>query len=261
MEIFIFISIFIFGLIFGSFLNCLILRLHDEESLWTRSRCPKCLKQIEWYDNIPLISFILLRRRCRHCQVKISWQYFIVEFISGFLFLAVFYHLFNLETLYLNPLFFSLNLLREWIFIFALMAIFIYDNAWQEVPMLVLWPASFLILLLNVILGFSLLNIFISASFGALFFLIQYFATKKRGVGEGDIWIGLLLGLFFYDLKILVLAIFLAYMIGAALALYLLRSGKKKRQSRIALGPFLVSGALLALFFGERILTWYFSLL
>ena len=82
--------IFLFGLVIGSFLNCLIYRLREGKSMLGRSFCPKCKQQIAWYDNIPVLSFILLRGRCRHCGKKISIQYPAVEFITGVLFVVAF---------------------------------------------------------------------------------------------------------------------------------------------------------------------------
>jgi len=76
----------IFGLLIGSFINCLAWRLYKEETIFGRSYCPKCLKQILWHDNIPLLSFILLKGKCRSCSEKISWQYPLVELATGLLF-------------------------------------------------------------------------------------------------------------------------------------------------------------------------------
>jgi len=80
--------IFFLGLIIGSFLNCLIWRLHKGEGMWNRSYCPLCRQPIAWYDNIPVLSFILLRGKCRHCGKPISWQYPIVELVTGVLFVS-----------------------------------------------------------------------------------------------------------------------------------------------------------------------------
>ena len=86
-EIFI---IFAFGLIIGSFLNVIILRTYKGKSILGRSQCPKCKRQISWYDNIPLLSFIVLGGRCRQCRQKISWQYPMVELAAGLLFVLAF---------------------------------------------------------------------------------------------------------------------------------------------------------------------------
>ena len=255
------ILIFIFGLILGSFLNCLVWRLHTGESLWTRSHCPKCLNKIAWYDNIPVLSFILLRSRCRYCKQKIAWQYLLVEIFSALLFTAAFLNVFANTSVLVNPEQFILFLARDWIFVFALIVIFIFDAKWQEVPMLVVWPAIGAIAVLNLIIGFNPMIISLSALVASAFFLLQYYATKKRGLGEGDIWIGLMLGLFFADLSQTVLAILASYLIGSVISIYFLSSKRKELKSKIALGPFLVLGALVTLFFGEKLISWYFGLL
>ena len=93
LDFFFVISIFIFflGLIFGSFLNCLIWRLYKGETVLGRSYCPKCKKEIKWFDNIPVVSFFVLKKKCRFCNKKISWQYPLVEIITGLLFFLAFY--------------------------------------------------------------------------------------------------------------------------------------------------------------------------
>lgn len=255
------ILIFIFGLILGSFLNCLVWRLHTEESLWTRSHCPKCLNKIAWYDNIPVLSFILLYGRCRHCKQKIAWQYLLVEIFSALLFTAAFLNVFANTSVFTNPEHFVLFLARDWIFVFTLIVIFIFDAKWQEVPMQVVWPATLAIAILNLIIGLNPISIALCALIASAFFLLQYYATKKRGIGEGDIWIGLMFGLFFADLGQTVLAILASYLIGSVISLYFLSSKKKELKSKIALGPFLVLGALTTLFFGEKLISWYLGLL
>ncbi len=84
MIIFITSFVFLLGLIIGSFLNCLIWRLHKKESMLGRSYCPKCGQQIAWYDNIPILSFVFLGGKCRHCRKEISWQYPAVELCGDF---------------------------------------------------------------------------------------------------------------------------------------------------------------------------------
>ena len=173
------------GLLIGSFLNCLIWRLYKNETISGRSYCPKCSNMIAWYDNIPLFSFLILRGRCRHCHKKISWQYPLVEFATSLLFALAF--LKNISSPDLGIL-----LARDWLIIASLMIVFVYDLRWQLVPMLIVWPVTGVVFILNLLLGFSWQSIVLSGLLGAAFFLIQYIVTKKRGLGEGDIWLGLL---------------------------------------------------------------------
>jgi prepilin signal peptidase PulO-like enzyme (type II secretory pathway) len=241
------------GLLIGSFLNCLIWRLYKNETITGRSYCPKCLKMISWYDNIPLFSFAFLGGRCRHCRKKISWQYPSVEFLTALLFMLVF--LKNSAS----PDF-SILLARDWLIVSSLMIIFIYDLRWQLVPMLVVWPVTGIIFLLNLLLGVSLYSIILFGVIGAAFFLIQYIVTRKKGLGEGDIWLGLLLGVTFPTAGELALSLCLAYFLGAIIGVFLLTSHKKEWKSKMALGPFLAFGAIITLIYGQKIISWYLGL-
>ena len=158
---------FLLGLIIGSFLNCLIWRIYKNESIGGRSYCPKCRKQIDWYDNIPILSFILLRGRCRHCQASISWQYPLVEFITALLFLMTFMK----DSVSPD---FTILLLRDWLLVVTLVIVFVYDFRWQLIPVNVLWVMSVAMFILNLFLGFNYLNIIIYGAIGGAFFLIQY---------------------------------------------------------------------------------------
>ncbi|HZJ41322.1 MAG TPA: prepilin peptidase, partial [Candidatus Saccharimonadales bacterium] len=151
------------GLIVGSFLNCLVWRLYKEETILGRSYCPTCSKTIAWYDNVPLISFLLLRGRCRHCKLKISWQYPLVEFFTALLFVLSFLSVATSPN-------FSLLLARDWFLISALMIVFIYDFRWQMVPMMVVWPTIAIVTIFNLFLGFSWIALIISGLIGGGFF-------------------------------------------------------------------------------------------
>lgn len=262
MEIFLIFTVFVFGLIFGSFLNCLIWRLKTNESLLGRSYCPKCRQQIAWYDNIPLLSFILLKAHCRHCHKKISWQYPLLELGFALVFTVLFFSIaqnFNLLEIFQAEFLFLF--LRDFLFIFILAIIFVYDYNWQEVPMIIVWPGIALMILFSWLVGFNFLTILIASALTAAFFLIQYLLTRGRGLGEGDIWLGALLGARFVNTQEIFLTIFATYIIGSLVAIFLLIWGKKEIKSKVPLGPFLVIGALISLFFADQIIAWYFSLL
>jgi len=247
------IFVILIGLVIGSFLNCLIWRLHKDETMGGRSYCPNCRHQIAWYDNIPVLSFLFLKAKCRHCHKSISWQYPIVEIVTAILFLLAF-----LKDIPSPD--FSFLLIRDWLLIVTLIIIFVYDLRWQLVPMNIIWPMCVVIFIFNLLLGFSWITIIISALIAAAFFLAQYVLTKKKGLGEGDIWLGLLLGLAFPDLSQLLAIMVLSYGIGALVSGALLLTKKKQGKSKIALGPFLASGAIITLIWGEPIINWYMSL-
>jgi len=248
---FILIFTFFFGLIIGSFLNCLIWRLHKHEGIWGRSYCPKCRKQIAWYDNIPILSFIILEGKCRHCRKKISWQYPMVELAVGILFVIAFMrHPMSLETSDVLIIF------HDMFIISVMVIIFIYDFRWYLILDIITLPACAIILIFNLFLGISLWNLVFSGIIGSSFFLLQFIISRGKWIGGGDIRLGLLMGLTLGWPNILV-AIFLAYFMGSFVGIGLLLSGKKKWGSQIPLGIFLSTATIITLFWGGQILNWY----
>lgn len=251
--------IFLLGLIIGSFLNCFIWRLHEEEGMWNRSYCPKCREQIFWYDNIPVISFILLGGKCRHCKEKISFQYPIVEIVIAVLFVIAFYH--NIQYSIFNILDFNFLLLtlRDWFIISVMAIIFIYDLRWYLILDEISLPACLIVLLFNLFLGINWLTLLISGIIGGSFFLIQFVISRGKWIGGGDIRLGLLMGLALGRFDYLLLAILLAYFAGSFVGLGLIIFGRKKWDSQIPLGVFLSVSTVLVIFWGEAIMNWYFG--
>lgn len=246
-----------FGLIIGSFLNCLVWRLYTSESLGGRSHCCDCGKQVRWYDNIPLLSFILLRGRCRDCRIAISWQYPVVEAATALLFAAAAWRLtlifgavdsWGFEA--------ALTLVRDWIFIASLIAVFVTDIRWYVIFDQVTLPASAVLLVLNLMLGVSWQSLLLSGTIGIGFFLLQFLVSRGRWIGGGDIRLGLLLGVSL-GWPLIIPGIFIAYFIGSFVGVGLLIAAKKKWQSRLPLGTFLSVSAIVTLFYGEQIVDWY----
>jgi prepilin signal peptidase PulO-like enzyme (type II secretory pathway) len=254
MELFFYVFIFIFGLMIGSFLNCLIWRLYKEETVLGRSYCPKCGKELKWYDNIPVFSFIFLKGRCRFCDERISWQYPLVELITGLLFTLSYY-------LALNNNFTFLELFFYFFIISLSVIIFVFDLRWYLIPISTVIVGGLTVIAINLFLGASILNIFISMLIGAAFFGVQYVVTRGKGLGEGDIWLGALFGAIFPDIKMLILTIFLTYIIGGVTAVILLVFKLKSVGSKLPLGIFLALALIISLFFGSDIINWYFSLI
>ncbi len=271
MFYFITFCIFLFGLMIGSFLNCLIWRLHKKETILGRSYCPKCKKQIAWYDNIPVLSFLILRGKCRQCGKLISWQYLIVEMTVGILFVMAFlsnfqFSIFNFQTIsndiifqFSNPSFLIL-LLRDWFIIAVMTIIFIYDLRWYLILDVVTLPACVVIFLLNLALGITWQNMLISGIIGSSFFLFQFLISRGKWIGGGDIRLGLLMGIALSWPSILV-AIFLAYIIGSLVGVGLILTKKKQWGSQIPLGIFLSAATIITLFWGNEIMNWYWQLL
>ncbi len=252
----IYIFIFLFGLIIGSFLNCLIWRLYRKENIIDRSYCPKCRRQIAWYDNIPLLSFILLRGRCRNCHQPISWQYPVVEMVTGILFLLTFYLNYKLQITNYKLL---IILFRDWFIIAVMIVIFVYDLRWYLILDIVTLPACVVIFVLNLLVGFSWQNMLISGIIGGSFFLLQFLISRGKWIGGGDIRLGLLMGLTLGWPMVLV-AMLMAYFIGSVVGIGLILTGKKSWGSQVPLGVFLSLATIIILFWGEPILNWYINL-
>jgi len=256
--ILIYVLIFILGLIIGSFLNCLIWRLYKEETVLGRSYCPNCKKTIHWYHNIPLISFLWLKGRCHFCKEKISWQYPIVELITGLLFVLAFYFNFNYD-------FSILKLLFDLMFISLLIIIFVFDFRWYLVSINVVVFGCVFFLIRNIFLDYPIGSMLLNVLIGVSFFALQYFLTiliiKKKGLGEGDIWLGAFFALAFPVLNQFVIFLFLTYVIGGIVAIILMIFGLKKIYSKVPLGIFLSIAAIIMLFWGNNLTNWYLNLI
>lgn len=256
---------FIFGLIVGSFLNCIIYRLQTGENfLKGRSFCPHCKHTLNWQDLIPLLSLLILKGKCRYCQKPISWQYPLVELATGFLFLLIYQ--FDRG---------SSSIIFNWVVSSFLIIIFVYDLKHYIIPDKVIYPAiavAFFHQLFKILnfefisdLGFRILdfkmlaNPLLSAILAAAFFLLIVLVSRGTWMGMGDVKLAFFMGLFLGFPNILV-ALFSAFFIGAIIGLILIGLGKKTLKSEIPFGPFLVSGTFLAMFFGERLVDFYLNL-
>jgi len=264
----IYLLIFIFGLVVGSFLNCVIYRLNSGQSfLKGKSFCPYCHHLLSWQDLIPIFSFLILKGRCRYCHQKISWQYPLVEISTAFLFLLISLKFFTIVN------FISIGILL--ILASFLVVIFVYDLKHYIIPDKIIYSAIVLAFLYQLFriwnlefvsnLGFriwdflTLINPLISAILAAGFFFMIVLVSRGKWMGMGDVKLAFFMGLFLGWPKILV-ALFLAFFIGASIGLILIALGKKTLKSEIPFGPFLVTGTFLAVFFGEKIIDFYLNL-
>ncbi|MBI2626175.1 MAG: prepilin peptidase [Candidatus Nealsonbacteria bacterium] len=247
------IIIFIFGLIVGSFLNCVIYRMETGGSfLKGRSFCPHCKHKLGFWDLMPVLSFIWLRGRCRYCQKPISIQYPLVEIATGIIFLLIFNFQFSISNEFPISNFQNLLAIGYWLLIIgSLIVIFVYDLKHYIIPDKVIYPAIAIAGIFN--FQFS---IFISAFGAAIFFLTIVLISRGKWMGVGDIKLAFLMGLLLGYPDILV-ALFLAFLIGAIMGLGLIILGKKTIKSEVPFGPFLVVGTFIALFWGKEIINWY----
>jgi len=245
--------IFIVGLAIGSFLNVCIYRIPKKESLvYPPSHCPQCGELIKWYDNIPLISYLLLKGKCRSCHHPISIRYPIVEALTGVLFL--FSYLFHRS---LNILFF-----KNLIFISFLIPIFFIDFKIGIIPN----SLSYGLIISGFILSFfthsfssSLWGIGIGGGIFSTIYFLGYLFLKQEGMGMGDVKMAMGIGAFL-GWRISLVAFFISFLIGGVVAGFLLLTHFKKRKEKLPFAPFLVMGALISLFYGEKLLYLYLTL-
>ena len=246
-----FIFVFLLGLLWGSFANVCIIRLPEDKGVISgRSSCPKCKKKISWYDNIPVISYILLRGKCRICNKEISIQYLIVELlIALFFFIEYFYFGLTLTTLLL----FILTL--------ALIVIFFIDLKHFIIPDIITFPLMIIGFLksfdpnLNEIFP-NYINSLIGGCFGyGIIWAIIFFYKKfknKEGMGLGDAKLLAVVG-FWFGLDSIPFVIFLSSVIALLVVLPDLIRKTKKMSTQIPFGPYIIIGNLIYLLFEDKL--------
>ncbi len=259
--------LFAFGAMIGSFLNVVIYRSVKGES-WVagRSKCEHCNKQIRWYDNVPLLSFMLLKGKCRWCKTPISITHPVVEFLTGTLLVwwylggTFFFRLTQQPFHYVQPLF--------WLIVgFLLVFIFVADTLYMIIPDEAVGVLLFLTLLYRISLSLSGVMQpldFVKTILGAMicggFFFFLWWITKGKGMGLGDVKFAvpfaLLLGW-----PNFIIGVFVSFLLGAGVAVVLLLLKKKKMKQVIPFGPFLVMGLVLTLVWGSNMLHWYLQYL
>ena len=244
MEIYL---IFIFGAIIGSFLNVCIYRLPKELSIITpRSFCPICEKTVKWYDNIPLISFIVLKGKCRNCSTKINWHYLIVEIMNASIYVLLYQK-------------FSLNL---YFFIFAIISsIFIVITFIDLFHQIIPDKCSYVLIIIGIILNVTkgkdaILDSFIGLLAGGGF-LYLVAVLSRGGMGGGDIKLaggcGAILGL-----KGVANTLVTAFILGAVVGIILMLFKIKGRKDPIPFWAFIVLGAFITIFGGNFLISHIF---
>ena len=244
---------FIFGTAIGSFLNVCIFRLPLDQSIVTpSSHCFSCKKPIPFYDNIPLVSFILLRGKCRHCGVPFSFQYPVVELLAGFFALACVFRWG-----------FTINALSIFIFIAALIVITFIDFEHKIIPDVISLPGLLYGLLASLIfqrISFvdSLLGGLLGGGSLLLVAGLYYLLTKQEGMGLGAVKLIAMMGTFLGWQSILFI-VMIGSITGAMIQLTAMVIKKKGRRYAIPFGPFLSFGAVAYLFYGQEIIYWYMN--
>jgi leader peptidase (prepilin peptidase)/N-methyltransferase len=247
--------IFLFGLCIGSFLNVCIYRLPQSKSIvHPRSMCPNCGTLIRFYDNIPILSYIALRGKCRHCKAHISPRYPVIEFMSGILAVGIFikYGI-------------AFEAMIYYTFVAVLLVITFIDVDHQIIPDVITLPgipiffaASFALPQVTVVE--SILGILIGG--GSLFLVawLYHLLTHKEGMGGGDIKLLAMMGAIIGWQGVL-FTIFMGSAVGTVSGLLLMLKKRKTMKLAIPFGPFLAIGGTAYIFWGPQLIAWYFNLL
>ena len=246
--------IFIFGMCIGSFLNVCIYRLPTSKSIADppRSICPSCNSPIRFYDNIPVLSYIWLKGRCRNCDVPISFRYPMVELMNGIVAMGLLFK-FGL----------SLESLVYFVFISSLLVITFIDLDHQIIPDIITLPG----IPMGMVASFALPTISFKASAlglliggGSLWFVAWLYnlIARRDGMGGGDIKLLAMIGTII-GWKGVIFTIFASSVMGSCVGITMMLIKGKNMKYAIPFGPFLSIGAIAYVFVGSQIIAWYFS--
>ncbi len=248
-------SAFVIGTVIGSFLNVCIYRIPAGKSIVSPpSACPHCGQQIRWYQNIPVVSYLLLGGKCSSCKVAISFRYPAIEILTGILFTLVLYYFgFSPAT----PVY--------WLFAAALVTITFIDLDHQIIPDVISLPGIVIGFICSFLIPWvswidSLLGIVIG---GGILLLIAWLYAKlagREGMGGGDIKFLGMLGAFL-GWKAILPVVFISSLVGTFVGVPLMLLQKSDSRLAIPFGPFLAFAALVYLFWGEQLIHWYLNLI
>ncbi len=262
---------FVIGLSIGSFISASVWRLHEQEELRRtnkkpkkelsitkgRSMCEHCGHQLSALDLIPLISWFSLRGRCRYCKTKLSWEYPIVELVTGLLF-AMSYTAWEFAEV------FDYISFGFWILILSgLIFLALYDIKWLILPNKVVYPlitaAIFLVVLEATVFdgGAALVRdrVLGLAFIGGIFYLL-FLVSSGKWIGGGDVKLGILIGILL-GLPRSILTFVLAFNTAAVVILPLLVFGIVKRKTPVPFGPFLIVATIIGSLYGYELIQWY----
>jgi leader peptidase (prepilin peptidase)/N-methyltransferase len=245
---------FLFGAIIGSFLNVCIYRLPDGESVvFPASHCRACSRVLSWYENVPLLSYLLQRGRCRTCGARFSSRYFWVELLTAFLALALVYR-FGL----------TVTTVGYFAFIAALVTITFIDLDHQLIPDAISLPGVAVGLLFSVVTPrLTFMSSVVGAGIGAGVLLAVALGYKvmtgREGMGGGDIKLLAMIGAFL-GWRSVPFTLFAASCVGSIIGVVTMVQRRADGQLALPFGPFLAFGAVCYLFFGEQLIDWYLGL-
>lgn len=264
----------LFGLAFGSFINALVWRIHEQHkpkkkragtdaelSIATgRSMCTHCKHTLVWYDLLPVLSWISLGGKCRYCKKPIGIQYPLVEIVTTMLFVVsyLFWPL-GLGTVA------EVTLFGLWLVsLIALVALAVYDIRWMLLPNRIVFPLTGIAVLYAIIstitsqnVGSALINAIGGLAVAGGIFYVLFQVSDGKWIGGGDVKLGFALGLLLASPLLAFLMLFVASLLGIMFALPALLQGKTSASTKIPFGPFLIAATIITQLFGRSIIDWY----
>lgn len=273
------VALLVLGLCFGSFVNALVWRMHEQSKPKAkrkasdsklslakgRSMCVHCGHELGASDLVPVLSWLSLRGKCRYCKKPISWQYPIVELITALLFIISYLYWPDFQDFQGGTLEIAgvVGFVVWLICLVGFMALIVYDLRWMLLPNKIIFP------LLGLAGAGAVTNSALSGSIeplvssvagmavgGGLFYILFQLSSGKW-IGGGDVKLGFLLGLLLGAPSLSFLMLFIASLLGSLVSIPLLISKKVGPKTRIPFGPFLISSAIIVQLFGEHIISWY----
>lgn len=279
MDIFILVLI---GLSFGSFVNALVWRLHEQQSMQSwgrkstkkratkdisilngRSMCVNCNHTLAWYDLIPILSWVSLGGKCRYCYKPISLQYPLVELCTALLFVLSYVHFpFYSSSLTHHPL-----LLILWLIVLTgFIALIIYDARWYLLPNKIVFPLQGFALIFSIIRlinypdAYSIIDLLLALIFGYGLFMALFHVSKGKWIGYGDVKLAVVIGLLLGKGELVLMMLFLASLMGSIIAIPMLVTHKANRSTKLPFGPFLIIATIFTFLFGISVVEWYKNL-
>ena len=280
MLVILYILLFIVGIHVGSFLNVVIDRLPIGKSIvYGRSHCDHCNKTLSWIELIPLLSYLSLGGKCKHCHKKLSIFYPLVESLSGVVFILTGLIIFGDSVTRFFLFGYEVTLIYAFFIFSCLICIFFIDYKFGIIPFKIVFLAIFAALVWYSISPFfamsgpfqtqipssfdqyGIVNYLLSAIGVFLLFFFLFGITKGRGMGFGDVMYALLMGLLLGYPRVII-GLYTAFLTGAIISLILVIAGRKRfKGGTIPFGPFLVGGTVVGLFWGQFFLNIVYSYL
>jgi leader peptidase (prepilin peptidase) / N-methyltransferase len=239
--------VFIVGLIFGSFFNVCIYRIPAGKSVvYPPSSCGHCNTRLRALDMIPVLSYLFLRGKCRYCKQSFSARYAVVELMTGIIYAALFI------TYGFTFVFVKYIVLSSFLIIIGLIDFDTTDVYFTTTISGIISGIAFVVI--GYFLGYNFMQYFWGALLGGG--LITAIILLTKGMGWGDVEICLLCGVFI-GLKLMAVTLFLSFILGGIIGVLLIITKKKSRKDYMPFGPYIALGAIAAMLYGEKIISWY----